>query len=259
MPNNLLQLTPGDLGLDYCFSTFQRLNVDIVSRIQATLNNATAFFWNFGAATPDPDNRAWPWLNTNNGRVYWWSTLYGLWISARPFSFGQLWVPVAGTPESDLWSMDGGDGSDPRATLPGGGANPSYVAPTAVSGAMWMVAHQLDAKFPLGAGTLPSGASAAVGTGSGHEKTTLDMTNMPYHGHGMPAPIAPATSVPIGTFLAGSEWRSNDTPTLKFGQFKYEGGDPANSNATAPFDNMPPYWSIYWVVQTSRTYYVING
>ena len=136
-PNDLFVPVPGELpgGNDYCFLGFQRLNVDIISRMQITLRSEIgATFWNISATTPTADKRIYPWLNLNDGRVYQWSYTVGKWISPRAFSFGQVLPPELNYTEQEIWSLDGGDGSDPRVTLPDGTANPDYVAKDQVHG-----------------------------------------------------------------------------------------------------------------------------
>src|SRR5690348_9898807 len=95
-PLDLFYPVPGELpgGDNYCFQGFQRLNVDIVSRIRMLLrDDIGSTFWNISATTPSADKRIYPWLNLIDGRVYAWSYTYGKWISPRPFSFGQILPP----------------------------------------------------------------------------------------------------------------------------------------------------------------------
>lgn len=268
LPTDLFSLLPGDLGSEYCFTSWQRFNVDMISRARVIARTQTGTsFWNISASTPSADMRIYPWLNLNDGRVYQWSFTIGKWISPRPYAFSQLWTPTAGTLESALWSLDGGDGSDPRATI-GGVANPAYVPPTAYTGAMWQVEHLFDGRFPLGvgeiAGSSPAATVASQGTvdslgGTGEMKHSLTAAEMPPHVHHFTVTANNAASSGTGE-LTGGEYNSpND------GHFS---GDTENAGGVSngatppvytvnPHNSMPPYRGTYIVTPTVRAFYTI--
>src|SRR5512135_2225532 len=102
IPNDLFQLLPGELpgGDNYCWLGFQRYYVDMFARARVLLRNEVGTtFWSVSAATPSADKRIYPWVNLNDGRVYNWSFTFGMWISPRPYSFGQLITPGLGITE----------------------------------------------------------------------------------------------------------------------------------------------------------------
>ena len=282
IPTDLFSILPGTLpgGDNYCFLGWQRYSIDILSRARVIQRDEVGTtFWNISATTPSPDKRIYPWLNLNDGRVYQWSFTFGVWISPRPYSFGQIIPSELGITETQLWALDGGDGTDPRLTLPDGSINPSYVAPTAVTGAMWQVAHSMDGRFPLGAGTIPGaviyGTTTPITAGlfatqdsngqAGQYAVPLDVTDMPYHGHGMPTntTLADPGTVPgawanVPVFQPGSAWRPpSDSKDRGVAQFVYEGGDPNHNNQPVPHNNMPPYEAVLFIIPTSRIFYVV--
>lgn len=111
-------------------------------------------FYNIGPNKPDPQFNSFPWFNTTVGR---WYTFQGQWIAPHPLQYAQsigLRWDWAGS-ESSVWSLDGGDGTDPTVNPPGSS-----------SGAMWVVDHDFDGRFGVGPGIVPNSnpvATIAVG------------------------------------------------------------------------------------------------
>lgn len=285
IPTDLFFLNPGTLpgGDEYCFLGWQRLYVDMFTRAQILMRNEVGVtFWNISASTPPADRRIYPWLNLNDGRVYQWSFTYGKWISPRAFSFGQWWLPLSGQTESDLWSMDGGDGSDPRALLPNGSANPAYVPPTPVTGAMWQVEHALDGRFPLGAGTIPGTTPPVTvsagdtldsdGVSGSYDHTLLQSEGgLGAHDHffGIANPAGDdayfarvgSQTVPAytGFYITGSGPQTI-TPETTADLKTLPPLDATGAIATPdPFVMMPPYKALFFVTPTTRSWYALPG
>lgn len=248
MPTQSIIITPGELPNPYCFTDWQRLNVDIISRLTGRIIFSTGVGWNFGAATPVMEQRVLPWLNTGNGRVYTWSDHYGYWISPvapslRIAGYRMIWKPVGGQVEADVWSLDEGDGTDPNTT-----------PPTAVSGAMWQVDHDFDGRAPFGIGPVPGTSNPALtigvaGSGGEGQHALIGDENGPH------------THKP---FDANSSGFIVDVPAG--GQGTNVGGGLEEVNATTgssglglPHNNMPPYWGAYFLKPTARVYYRIPG
>lgn len=244
IPLDLFQITPGNLGADYCFLGFQQLNVDILARATITQRVATgATFWNIGATTPDANHRIYPWLNTVNGRVYIWSDLYSIWTSPRAFSVGQIWAAPALTPESAIWSLDEGDGTDP-------GTNP----PTPTTGAMWQAISQLAARFPIGVGTFPSTAPVLIGTTGGEEKHALTAAENGPHRHDKPDDIAG-----IDGYWAHMAAGGGTFNVLGAGVDSHISAQTGESGSGTPHNTVPPYLVVWFIQPTSRAYYTIPG
>lgn len=86
-----------------------------------------------------------------------WTFWNGLWVAKHPVAAGTLWaLPYTGSVAS-IATLDGG----------------SNVAVTANTGPFWEEVTTLQARMPIGAGTLPSGTILAVGDTGGEEKHVL--------------------------------------------------------------------------------------
>lgn len=131
-------------------------------------------------------------------------------------------------------------------TFDGGEAGPV----TSISGPMWEKVSELDAKFPLGPGTMPvapagTGTVIAVGDDGGLEQVQLVEAEMPAHVH----------VVPGSTTLQGN------------GDFDVTGGTagvpavyPGTSDSTSAggdtaHTNLPPYHAIFFIRKTARLYH----
>lgn len=246
MPVQILSLQPGDLGADYCFTTFQRLNVDIVSRIQATLNTSLASYWNVGSTTPSQNYRAFPWFNTGDGYVYWWNQSYGVWTAlpplpdAGPNGFRWDWEGIVNGSPSGLWSMSGGDGTDPTVS---GNVTP-------ISGSFWTVDPNYAARIAIGPGTLPSGTVIAAGTTDGEETHELTKAELPDITVDIEVRGGTTEEVDAGNLLVVFPIASTfPEQTLTA---------PLGGSGTA-HNNMPPYRGIYKIKRTSRRFLAIPG
>lgn len=244
------KLTPPTLPSGYCPTSWQNLANVLVGNAQVTqLVNVGTQFFNFGSTTPSANNRIYPWLNTSTG--LWYTYQFGLWVTPNsvPASSPFLWLWTSGENGSlsGLWLADGGDGTDPRPTLPDGSPNPAYVAPTAITGAMWMVNHALDARFALAPGTLPSAAVVTVNDTGGEETHMQLAAEVAKHQHD------PANGsdgywghTTTGSFnVLGASIDSVIVP--KTGQ-----NDTLIPQTATP--NMPPWYAAFYVQRTARVW-----
>lgn len=276
---SLFRLVGPTLPAGWCPSTYQELADGLINGTQVTfLIDSGNFLYNYGSATPAPENRIYPWLYTPNGR--WYTFQFGMWVApVDPAElvddFVKLWVPTAGTPESDLWSLDEGDGTDP--SVPGN--------VTSTTGAMWQVFSTLAGRFPLGVGTIPDsdlgGGDASVGisqTGDtfgrqgeyAHQLTGAEgavdqhthpfgLSNNAAGPNGDDAYFAQQGTTTVtgynGTYITGSNGviqaplTQADLYTLK-----------ANNNAgvtSTKHQNMPPFLGVYFIKHTARTFYTL--
>lgn len=251
MTPNLFRLTGPTLKAGFCPQSWQELSNTIIGGTQVTyLIQTGTMFFNFGSSTPAAENRIYPWINTSDGLVYVF--LGGLWTSPRPKReldtyHRSPWFCPAGTTESSVWSLDGGDGTDPSI----GGNVSDY------TGALWQVDHSMDGRMFIGAGAVPNSSpaqSVALGQTGGEGDHTLLITEIPRHGHGIPDGTLGAVLV---CGAAGAAWQSNSNPDHGTDTFVWEGGDPANSNATKPHNTLPPYLAGWWLQPTARKYYTL--
>lgn len=282
---NLFRLVPPSFRAGYCPKSYQEAVRDAIGGTRVTMLIQTGnFLYNYGPTTPTEDNRIFPWLNTTNGR--WWNFQFGVWTAphwppAGPNGLRMEWTETEDGALSGLWKFDGGDGTDPRVTLPGGGANPAYVAPTAITGAMWEVDHLVDGRMSIAPGTIPTSspsASVAVkgtqdsegnsgeythtltadeGSVEGHEHY-MGLTNQEVTGNADDAyfRLTAKKTVPTytGFYITGGGTRVEAAQTqadLAAMQPVDVNGDPL---VTTGHNNMPPYYGLYKIKRTSRVW-----
>lgn len=284
---NLFRLTGPTLPAGYCPTSFQQLADDFFNGSQVTfLIDTGSSFFNYGSATPAPENRIFPWLNTDDG--LWWNFKFGLWVA--PVSprdtvdgFRQMYRPPQGTLQSVVWTLDSGDGTDGQPTLPDNSPNPGYVAPTQTTGAMWIVDYQLNGRFPLGVGIIPNsdlGAGDAqvgvsqTGDSFGREgeyahKLIADEMRAHWHGVGTDGVVG-GNDPPIMISRAWNVAPTNLTQRLQDSPGAGTWGDgplfsAGTMGSTNPMtdvvnlsdghQNMPPFIGVWWLQHTARRYY----
>lgn len=160
-------------------------------------------------------------------RIYWFAQ--GVWMSLHPQppGFVMPWFD----PVPTFSSFDGGDGA----------------AQSTLSGPMWERISTLDGKFPLTAGTLPSGTIVAQGGTGGEENHELQLDEMPRHTHDVTAPGRQDPNT-------NTSWEKGSGPDETIVS-QPAGGD--GSGDTVPHNNMPPYVGMCWLRRTSRMFYVV--
>lgn len=257
---NLIRLTPPSMPVGWCPPTLQQAFNEALSATQVTvLIQQGNFLYNYGATTPAPENRVFPWLYTLDGR--WYVFNQGWWTSPNPRPPDGEWIIWPDT-EQQLWLYDGGDGTDPRATLPGGGANGAYVAPTDVSGAMWQLVSDMAGRFPLGAGDIPGTSptrTAVLGQTGGEGDHSLTLAETAPHTHTFKVIAHNSSSGGSGALTGGDYNNPND------GEFN---GTTDNAGGTSngatppvytvtPHNNMSPYRVVNYAVRTTRRYYAL--
>jgi hypothetical protein len=235
MPNlTLITLTAPSLPANYCPASYQKLANDIIGGTQATFNSTIGnSFFNFGPTYPAINNRIYPWLDENG---QWWIYDQGFWLRKNPVTAAYERRIYVGT-TTDLLSYDGGDGT---------------ATATSLTGPMWEVDTEFEARFPVGVGAfIASGAVAVLGKTTstsiaGEDQHTLTVPEMPKHTHSM-------------------TWDSNDTSggdqlnTLYYGP---EANIPNNmikntgeTGGDVAHNNLPPFYGVYFIKRTIRVYY----
>jgi hypothetical protein len=283
---NLFKLVQPTLPAGYCPTSYQQLTDDLIGGTQVTfLIDTGNFLYNYGSSTPAPENRIFPWYCTLDN--LWYNFQYGLWVSPvaprdTVDGFRQMYLPAAGTLISTVWSLDSGDGTDGQPYLADNTTpNPAYVAPTATTGAMWIVDYAMNGRFPLGAGIIPDSdlgsGDASVGIaqtidsfgreGEYAHLLTEDEGAVGQHDHPfglanpgnndaffnqLNAPVATPTW--NGYYITGSGSGSTiiaettaDLSTLPSNDGYGKVSDKHNT--------MPPYMGVWWLKHTSRRYY----
>lgn len=256
--NSPISFSFAGLPAEYCFTGFNRFALDIVAQMAGFVPGAYNFF-NYGNDEPAVNDRTKPWLRLNPDgtldRIYVFAG--GLWVSTHHLLPGaRIIAPSTLLTAADVWAWDGGDGSDPATTTP------SYA-----TGAMWEVDPILTARFPLGAGTLPSGAVVAPNATGGAETHAIVTAEVPKHTH-----YIATDEVVTGSDVNSTDQvarRKNDgslsgdehgdyklapsTLEATLGKSGPYGGDGAG--VTTPMNIMPPYGAVLFIQRTNRTQY----
>lgn len=244
----------------------QTLANDIVNGMTSFVPFTSAPIW-ANTSPPGPDMQNALWFNLNNLKPYWFEN--GNWWRATDTVAGPNGLRMIWTlSEAALWSFDGGDGSDPRPTLPGGAPNPAFVNPTKYRGAVWMRDTAFDQAFALGIGTLPFTPTPLVvnpGDAGGLAQVLLSAAQMPPHRH-----FVANTDSAAGSALSAAnqvaEGRADDNYVLEgtatdatIGRTSSVGGDPASIPAgqtvptqAAPLQLVPPYVGVIFAMRTVR-------
>jgi hypothetical protein len=166
-------------------------------------------------------------------RVYWFAS--GAWLSVHPLVPGltQWWFDVL----PNFTTFDGGDA----------------LALSPISGQMWQQAKNSDgvviaAKFPISAGTLPSGTVLAQGATGGEELHVLTESELPIL-HLYPNPFAGADFPVGGGSLSGGG--------LPVGQIK---AYPTQTDVGGGLghNNLPNFVVGYLLQRTTRQFYAIT-
>lgn len=221
-------LSPFPVG--YCFTTPNQFAVDLITRLSGELAGDASFF-NYGPNTPAPDDQDKPWIrldsNGNIDKIYSFSN--GAWVARHPVAPGIV-VMYEGS-EASITTLDGGESG----------------AITATTGPMWEKVSTMDARFPIGPGTLASGTIVNVGDTGGEEKVELLEANIPIH-------VMNGYIVDTGANLATRGILSDDDRSTTAHEIDRFGGDPV-TDATVAHNNLPPYKAIFFIRRTARTHY----
>lgn len=239
-----ITLLPGSLPLNYCFTDFQSFYNTIIALTTASVSGTVNFF-NYGSTEPDPADRNKPWLRLlNSGAPDKWYVYYGgAWVSPNPVAASGIERRFVEASLADVWTYDGGSGD-----------NPTVVVPSGHVGAMWEEDTNYAARFPLGAGTLPSTTVVGVGDTGGEEKHVLVTAELPAHLHSL---NDDAAQNKFGRYAEGG---ANENPWGSGGVSAYEGPFTFSTQNTGDDDGhntMPPYRVGRWIKRTAREFYTI--
>lgn len=226
-----IALTTLDVPSTFCFQSWQQAWPVLAGLLQASFA-AELQTVNFGNTTPAATDRDKPLFLTNPDGTpqsgAWYAFANGSWLAKHPLSPGiiMLWDGL----EADITTLDGGEAG----TI------------TTTTGPFWQRLTAMDARVPLGVGTLPGGTAVAVGDVGGAETVTLDLENIPSHDHGIPNKKLIHQTLTSGTL---EQTGGND---LSVTTFKADGGK--SDGTTKPHSNLPPYRGIFYIKRTARLY-----
>lgn len=180
------------------------------------------------ASTTKPTDTTAVWLKLDTNlrpvRIYYYAS--GKWISRHPQEPGTIIMWDGALP--DFNSFDGGDTG----------------ALTLISGPMWEEVTALQAKIPIGAGTLPSSTVLNVTDTGGEETHTLTIPEMPEHSHTTDWAAYNGQHQngpqPAGIYPVVTGFGNTDTGLT--------GGGSAHNN-------LPPYYTVYFLRRTAKQFY----
>lgn len=241
-----ISLTMGTLSKS-CYEDLQEHAVDLVSQMTGTVLDGSLKYI-ISETAPGADDRDKLWIKTSSG------------APVRQYIFyNGAWVWPHNIPAGDTKLQIYKGSADSVATLDGGTAG----AVRSSSGPFWEIDTDLSGKFPLGAGTLPSGTEVDSGTTGGSETVTLTSDQLPDHGHlgeaYYRAQAGPAsTSDPSGLADATLHENSGHTNNASYNNFNKAGVITTSMSGTSgqAHNNMPPYYGVYFIKRTARQYYV---
>jgi hypothetical protein len=241
-----ISLTMGTLSKS-CYGDLQEYAVDLVSQMTGTVLDGSLKYI-ISETAPGADDRDKLWIKTSSGAPVRQYIFYnGAWVWPHHIPAGDTKLQIYKGSADSVATLDGGTAGAVRSS----------------SGPFWEIDTDLSGKFPLGAGTLPSGTEVDSGTTGGSETVTLTSDQLPDHGHlgeaYYRAQAGPAsTSDPSGLADATLHENSGHTNNASYNSFNKAGVITTSMSGTSgqAHNNMPPYYGVYFIKRTARQYYV---
>lgn len=223
----VLPVTPATLPSGSCPATNQDL-LDLFAQYMSVTFPDTFDGVIVSATKPTDTTRAWLQLDSLGRPVRFYYFAAGAWLSQHPCvpGFTMIWTG----PLPTLTAFDGGDAT-------------GVVSP--ITGQMWELVTDLAAKFPVGAGTLPSATVLAPNDTGGEEKHVLTIPELPKQSL-YPDPFAGTQFPSGGGAISGG---GLDNSQIKpFPTLTVVGNDVGHNT-------MPPYFTVNFLRRTARLFY----
>lgn len=202
------------------------------------------------ATAPGANDRDKLWYDTDVGRIYRWNG--GAWVSPHPYpanGIAGLWVEA--TP-AQIWSFDGGDGSDPAVT-----------PPSTDSGAMWVINTAYAGRSPMGAGSIPTANPAkvlAIGENYGEGAHVLTASELPSAIGGVSVSAPLGLKIPVQAGFSVQEAGGDSNPSYSFSGTPPTFVDSLSGSITGGADSahqtVHPVRGQYYIVRSARVNYV---
>lgn len=219
----------------------------LVGLLESTFPDDASIF-NTGNSEPTPARRVYPWFRTNADGTpdKWYRYSMGAWISLHPIAPGTV-VMYEGT-EGSIDTFDGGEAG----------------AVTSISGPMWEKVTSMNARFPIGPGTLPSTTVIGIGDTGGEEEHSLTLPEITPHSHFVVNQSEGGGAVTVSRAVADHSPNAGNAYDLlgavpanaeaDVGPSSIVGG--SGSPATVEGHNtIPPYTAIWFIRRTARLYF----
>lgn len=248
-----LPLTPQTLPSGVCPDSYQALLNLFASNLFVNSPANFGIQWVFGPTKPSPSDNDKGWFRTDSSGKPIGTYLFaaGAWLMRHPMQPGQ-----------SMWIFD--DAPD-FTTYDGGDANPL----SALSGPMWEASKNKDgtliaARFPIVAGTLPSGTVLSPGdTGGLETDTSVNPHTHPFDdGYFCEAkPRADANGIatkacPDGTASGGGTGHQGDIDHDNV--IWVAPSTTGSGGTTVTSNNMPPWVCGVLISRTARLYYSVS-
>lgn len=193
------------------------------------------FKTNKGSTEPAPADRAWSWrrMNADGTPDRWYDYANGQWISPHPIPPGFIWLWYGA--EVDIPTLDDGEAG----------------AVSDTSGPFWERFTELDAKFPIGPGTLPSTLVLAKGDDGGEEDHELALPEITPHTHGVEGSGFDDGATPSARkIIIDDEHNANANNSVT-----ESAGGTGTPAAVVGHNTMPPYRVVWFLRRTARLFY----
>lgn len=224
MSSLTLPVSAGQLPEGFCPTTYQQM-LNGFSGVQ-TVTFPTTFSGVVTSATPPSDTtQVWLQLDSLGRPVRFYTFAQGSWLSLHPTVPGFIMIWPTALP--DFTTFDGGDAN----------------APGAASGPMWQQFTGLNAKFPIGAGTLPSTTVVPVGGTGGEEVHVLTVAELAAHTH-----IMPDSPGGGGT---GGRTDYNVPPGVN------QNFSTDSTGGSQGHNTLPPYLGVLYLQRSNRLFYAV--
>lgn len=255
MPSNLpisFATTGPPGGASYCPDSWSALFLNLAASLYGYVPGQYSFFV-MSETEPAAEDRDKPWLQLDGSGapVAWFKYYAGAWVWPNPIEPSSIVRWIAEGTDADIWSFDGGDGTDPS-------TNP----PTDTTGAMWEVDANYDGRMPIGSGTLsPSGTTVNVGDTGGADQVTQTEAQMARHSHALAYVKTNANSQTTGLGTIASEQSVYDTYEAA-GKVDVNGdasaiqetGGSGSPETTQPMTTISPYRGCRIIKRTARIF-----
>lgn len=225
-----VEISTSSVPVGFCFVDFATSWPFLVSLLSGEADVSPNV--HIGDAPPTDLTKVW--AKTISGvpdRLYGFQS--GVWLARHPIPTGFTLLAPAGHNPASIESLDGGEAG----------------AVTAYTGPMWEIDIDFSALFPIGPGTLASGAIISEGDAGGAEEVSLTIAQMPPHDH----PVLAANSNTEGGSTV-QRLRPDSVLANSDANTGLTGGDPV-TGLVAPHPNMPPYRVRYFLRKSARTHY----
>lgn len=239
----ILPVDAATLSSGFCPADYQAM-LNAFSAAQSVTFPSTFTGITASSTKPSDQTKAWLQLDSLGRPVRLYYFAQGAWLALHPTVPGLTMWWFAALP--DFTTFDGGDAN---------GIGPA-------SGAMWQQAKDaggtiIAAKFPIVAGTLPSGKVLSVGDTGGEETHSLDLTETPPHTHN-----CAAVSQGGGGGSGAELFQANEVANVSQSNVTLitnsSGGNGATPPVAAGHNCLPLYIAGFLLQRSARLFYSVS-